>query len=228
MNAIIDLFRALLPSWPEWALCFPVLGCGLSAAYLTRHGLAFVCRVLAVDRLAARSWLGEFLRKGSVLSPLSKLLGIAAHWVLMGITLFTIARLIDKELVNTLTTRASLLLPELLAAVLVCVIGVVAAGFVSNIARTFAGNAGISNADVLGRVVRWAGYMVVAALAVDQLGFAKALLSPLFHITYAAVMLGLALAFGLGCRDLAKDCVVRLVRELRERSRAGSKSDLEG
>ena len=45
---------------------------------------------------------------------------------------------------------------------------------------------------------------------------------------FGALVFGLALAFGLGCKDIARSSMERWLRELRERERMTKGTDLEG
>jgi hypothetical protein len=53
-----------------------------------------------------------------------------------------------------------------------------------------------------------------ALLALDQLGFAAQFVTTVGEVAGGAVGLGMALSFGLGCRDLARDFVVEYLRSL--------------
>jgi hypothetical protein len=68
----------------------------------------------------------------------------------------------------------------------------------------------------------------VLSLALDQLNLSRSLITTLFQILFAAAAFAAALAFGLGCKDLARDAMQRLLRNLREKERAEKGSDLEG
>jgi hypothetical protein len=50
----------------------------------------------------------------------------------------------------------------------------------------------------------------------------------MLQLLFGAVVFGLALAFGLGCKDMARDAATRIVQNLREKRRADGRADLEG
>jgi hypothetical protein len=70
--------------------------------------------------------------------------------------------------------------------------------------------------------------VLVLSLALEQLNLSRSLLTSLFQILFAAAAFGTALAFGLGCKDIARDAMLRFLRNLREKERAEKGSDLEG
>ena len=77
-------------------------------------------------------------------------------------------------------------------------------------------------------MVKIAGYILVAGLALTQVDLGRTLISTMVQILFAAVAFGLALAFGLGCKDLARDAASRWLQNLREKRRSDGRSDLEG
>ncbi len=228
MDTLLNDILFFWSSLPSWLQALPLLAAGWLMAFVLRHALTVLCALLFVNRLAERVGLSDFLRKGNVTQTPAQLFGLLAYWLVLGATLVRVAKLLDLDLASTLVARLLSALPELVSALLVCVLGFVCVKFLGNLVRTVVRNAGYGHAEFAARCVRWAGLFLVCALAIDQLGFAKTLLSPLVHIVFGAVALALALSFGLGCKDIARDFTLGLLRELRERSRAGSKSDLEG
>jgi small-conductance mechanosensitive channel len=128
--------------------------------------------------------------------------------------------------VNAVFEQAMELVPRLLAAILVSIIGAVLVTFSANFARTLARNAGMPNARLVSRLIKYSGNVLVVVIALDQVGFGRSVINSMFVIFFAALTFGLALAFGLGCKDLARDAMVRFLRNLREREERGT--DLEG
>ena len=76
--------------------------------------------------------------------------------------------------------------------------------------------AGVRAARLQGQVVTLALTVFSVLLALDQLGFAAQFVMALGVVVVGAAGLGLALAFGLGCRELARDFVVEYLRALED------------
>lgn len=228
---MISLLQTHLEGWsqlPRWLQVLCLLVGGGTIAWLLGFSVAFVTRVLFIDRLLDKTRLHEFLLKGNIRQAPSMLLGILVKWLIWILLLKDVAMTVDADFASAMMSRITQVIPELLVAVVIAGIGFMAVRFISNLTRTLARNAGQAHAAFLARCVKWGGYVLVIALSVDQLGFAKALLSPLVLIFFAAVCLAGALAFGLGCKDMAKDHAQAFLKSLRERARFGDKTDLEG
>jgi len=88
-------------------------------------------------------------------------------------------------------------------------------------------NAGLSSADVVKRLIRVLGYIIVVIMVLGQLGF-ESIVNIILLLLVGSVALGIAIAIGLGCKDIARRYVENFLQSLRERDRASHSTDLEG
>ena len=106
-----------------------------------------------------------------------------------------------------LTATAELLqrlvgfLPTIVTAILVLILGILAAAFLAATVRTVASNAGIAQAQVLGQFVQ--SFVIIFAVVVALQQLQIQFVGDAFLIILGAISFGCALAFGLGCKDLA-------------------------
>jgi hypothetical protein len=103
--------------------------------------------------------------------------------------------------------------PKVIAALLVLVVAMFLAGFVSGIVQTAAGNANMPRPELFAGVSRWAIIIFAATIALGELGIATLLVTTTFNIILAGVCFALAIAFGLG----GKDTAARYLDELKKR-----------
>lgn len=200
---------------------------GLLGATLARILISAVLGLLRFDKAGEKAGLGEFLRKGGVTYTPSKLVSIFVFWALMVAVLVYLSRLLDIGVVNSFTERVGEIVPGVIAAVLIVGIGVLFATFASNFTRTILRNAGSNHPDLIAKAVRYFGVGLVLLIALEELNFGKTILNTIVLIFCATVGLALALAFGLGCKDLARDWLERFLSDLREKRRSGGKQDME-
>jgi hypothetical protein len=102
--------------------------------------------------------------------------------------------------------------PKVIAALLVLVVAMFLASFVSGIVRIAAGNANLPKPDLLVGISRWAIIIFAAAISLAQLGIAPLLVTTTFNIILGGIVLALALAFGLGGKDAAAKYLEELKR----------------
>ena len=94
-------------------------------------------------------------------------------------------------------------LPSVMAAIFVLVIGMFLGVVISGVVSTAAGNAHIPQPQLLGSISKYSIIIFAVMIAVKQLGIETTLIDNIVVILIGAVSLALAIAFGVGGRDLA-------------------------
>ena len=102
-----------------------------------------------------------------------------------------------------LIDKIVLYIPNVLAAMIVLVIGALFAVFLRKIVETTAKNAGLTHAKQMGMLTHTIIVIFAVIIALEQLKIGITVLSQFITIIIGSIGLALALAFGLGCRDLA-------------------------
>jgi uncharacterized membrane protein len=87
--------------------------------------------------------------------------------------------------------------------------GLLAASFFSRAALLAAVNANVPSPRVLSLAVRSIIIVFVLSIVFEELGLAEQTMLVAFGIAFGALMLGLAIAFGIGGRDLAQGFLER-------------------
>jgi hypothetical protein len=190
-----------------------ILIVGWIVAKAIRRVIDWLLKVVRFDTLADKAGVSEFLRKGD--------LGISAREVVSGIVYWLIIIMVLVMAVDALgLPKASDILaslfayiPKVIAALLVLVVAMFLAGFVSGIVRLAAENAKLPKSELLAGISRWAIIIFAATIALEQLGIAPLLVTATFDIILGGICLALALAFGLG----GKDAAARYLEELKKR-----------
>jgi hypothetical protein len=78
-------------------------------------------------------------------------------------------------------------------------------------------NAGLPGARLLSGALRLLVIAIGVVMALEQLGLATTAVLTAFAISFGALMLGLAIAFGLGGREAAKELLEQHVRSKKSR-----------
>ncbi len=225
---ILDSIASSFNSLPPIAGAFLTFLLGWLVARFARFFTPKLMTLLRFDRFSEKTGINGFLKKGNVHYTPSKLLGMLVYWFLMILTLSnTVARL-DKGAASSIQVWISSALPILIATGIIVVIGIVVVTFLSNFFITIARNGAVHNPVLIGNAIKYIGFIVVATLALDQLGFGQTIVSTIFILLFAAIALGLALAFGLGCKDMARKLMEDFIRNIQEKERIKHGTDLEG
>src|SRR2546427_12878834 len=96
------------------------------------------------------------------------------------------------------------LLPRALSALLILVVGWLAANFLGQAVLIAAVNAGLPEARLLARAARWLVLLFAFATALTEIGIGRDMVLVAFGILFGGLALALALAFGLGRRHLPR------------------------
>jgi len=228
MQNAVSVTVSFLSALPSGIRALLVLGGGWLSAFFLRVLLSWLLDLVRFNSVCDRLGISEFLRKGQVKHRPSKLAGSIAYWTVLLLALFQISRILDLKVVTSFSERLAAIVPGLLAGLFIGIIGLVVVSFIGNFVMTVARTAGFPHAALLARFVKIAGYVLVLGIALEQLDLARTMISAMLQILFAAVVFGLALAFGLGCKDLARDAATRFLQTLREKRRVGGRPDLEG
>jgi small-conductance mechanosensitive channel len=107
--------------------------------------------------------------------------------------------------------------PRFLVALLVLTLGFLVGNFLWRATLLASVNAGLPAARLLSGALRLLVIAIAVVMALEQLGLATAVVLTAFAITFGALMLGLAIAFGLGGRDAARDLLDRHFKGRKDR-----------
>jgi len=200
---------------------------GLCAAVIAGYLITKVLERVGFNSLCDRSGLSEILRKGEVRYSPARLVGASTYWILLLVGLLWAFHLIGIDVTTMLFTRAKAVLPALLSATAILVVGYAIVAFLANVIRTIAINAALPYAHLISRIIKWVGVFFVFVMSIEQLGIATHIVTAVFLIVLGSTAFGLTLAFGLGCKDMAHEAMMKLLHHIKERRR-NAKSDFEG
>jgi hypothetical protein len=210
--ALLETRERLAAILPGFLVLFTLLLVGLFCAWLVRSALSRGAHALGFDRLMERSGVAPSLRRSGLLRAPSEILGVMAFWAVF--VFFASAGVDAVAPVGSGSATALLLafLPSLFAAILIVVVGWLIANFLSRSILIAAVNARVPEARLLARFVHWGVLLFAVATALTQLGIGKEMVLVAFGITFGGLVFALALAFGLGGRDIAADLLARRLR----------------
>lgn len=107
--------------------------------------------------------------------------------------------------------------PQLIIAVLILLVGAIVGDVLQKIVLASTRTAGITSAELLGKIAKWAIWVFAILVALSQMGIAGAFIQTLFTGFVVAVSLALGLSFGLGGQEAASDVIRKIRHEIGER-----------
>ena len=107
--------------------------------------------------------------------------------------------------------------PQLIIAVLILLVGAVVGDVLQKIVLASTRTAGVTSAELLGKVSKWSIWVFAILVALSQMGIAGSFIQTLFTGFVVAVSLALGLSFGLGGQDAASDIIKKVRHEIGEK-----------
>jgi len=215
-QAAQEFIRGFAHLLPRLMVMLIIALVGWAIAYIVKVFLRSILRLVKFDRLSENAGASQLLTRAALPSS-SELVSRFVFWVvwlgfiLMGISVLGIFGLQDE------IARFLLFLPRLFVALLILFFGMLAASFFSRAILLAAVNANLPSPRLVSISIRSIIIVFALSMCFEELGIADQTMLVAFGIAFGAVMLGLAIAFGLGGKDLARAFLERkLVREKNE------------
>lgn len=214
-DRLLDAFLSVVPAVLVLLVSLLV---GVLAGLLLRTLLRFAIRLRKRYHGEEASSSRQLLRAAGLKADPELVVGTISFWTAVVVALAVGVNALEPGALRNVLSEAVGFLPRLLGAALLAVVGFGAGALVRRSVLLGAVNAGLPWARAGARV---ASALVVAsfvAAALDHLGVGRSILVAAFSIAGGALALTLALAFGLGGRDLARAWLEKKVRAEEEDS----------
>jgi len=161
-----------------------------------------ILKAIKLDIIAKRAGITKFLSKGEIKYTLSELIALMIYWLLMLVVIMVTANVLGLTTVAELMEKIVLYIPNVIAALIVLVIGAMTAILIRKVVETTANNAGLSHAKGMGLLTHAIIVIFAVIIALEQLKIGGTVLSQFITIILGSIGLAVALAFGLGCKDI--------------------------
>lgn len=210
---------------PRFVLALLLIFAGyLVARVLERWTEQLLRRIRFRRILEAGGVMDAVERSGSHLDP-TRVAGNLVFWTAMFAVLIVTANVAGFESLANVFSELVGYVPSVIAAIAIIIVGILLGALVGGLIMVSAGS--LRGGPTLARVGRGGVILLAIFMALQELGVATQIVTTAFAILFGAVALALALAFGLGNRDLAGEVTRAWYERYRaERSRKGR--DIEG
>jgi len=161
-------------------------------------------RAVHFNQIADRAEIDQFLIKAGVRMDPSSVVGKLVYWFIMLSFLISAFGAVGLSQVEGVLNNIIGFIPNVIVAMVVLLLGALAANFVANLVRGSVGTARIGDPNLLATIARGAILVFATLMALDQLQIAPTIINTLWTALIGMVAVAGALAFGLGGRDLAR------------------------
>jgi len=203
-QALQEVARGFAHYLPRMAVMLIIAIVGWIIAYLLKVVVRGILRLTKFSKLSESAGATQLLNQAALPSS-TELLSRFVFWVawvgfiLLGVSVLGIVGL--QEYIS----RFFLFLPRLFVALVILFLGSLAASFFSRAALLAAVNANFRSSRLLSVSIRVIISIFALSMMFEVLGVGEQTMMIAFGTVFGAVMLGLAIAFGLGGKDLARE-----------------------
>ena len=204
VRAVLMQFGAFLP---RLLLALLILIVGWLVAKAVRLIVIKSLRAINLHILTEHAGIDRFLHQGGMRTDTIGIIGTLVYWLVTLAVLMVAFNSLGLTNVTDLIGRVALFIPKVIVAVLILAFGAYFARFIDNTIIAYSRNIGVEDAEMLGRIARYAILIFVTMIALEQVDVASELVRESFLILLAGVVLALALAFGLGSQHRAAELI---------------------
>ena len=198
-----SFFHALVLFLPRVLSMLVIMAAGFLVALVLKAMVRRIFGIATFRKYCDSAGLTQMMRKAALPPPV-EFLGQVIFWVVwivfivLGIDALGISALREQ------ISRFFMFLPQIFVAMIVLFIGLLIANFFSRATLLAAANANYPSARLLSNLVRLLILIFFVTMALEQIGLGRHVVLIAFSIAFGAVMMGTAIAFGLGGRDVAR------------------------
>jgi hypothetical protein len=184
---------------------------------------------IGLNRMLVRGGVMEAVeRSGAQLNP-TRVLSNLVFWLVMFAVILVAANALGLESLASVFGELVSYIPSVIAAIVIILVGIVLGQFVGGLIGASAG--AMHGGRALARIGSGGVILLAVFMALQELGIATDIVTTAFAILFGAIALAMALAFGLGSRELAgeimREWYARYRRERDDALARGRLADVE-
>lgn len=193
---ILDLWGFLLEFLPKLILGLVVLLLGYLIARIVQ---SLVGRLIGhLDRIINKNLSGRQIQVN--LNSSRNFISKAFFWIILFFFLTVFTETLGLPVITSWLAGLGTYLPNLLAGILVIFFGIIFSRLASDFIKSRTFKSEIYSSAMLGKVVKFIILIISIVIAIDQVGVDISFLTSLTYIILASLLLGAAMAFGIGSR----------------------------
>ncbi len=207
LDPLFDQWDLLIAFLPKVLAALIVLTLGLLIGVLLAFIARSILRKLGIDKLSRHAGVDALMHEGGLKSTPSQLIGKMVFWLVFFATLMPATELLGVKELTRLTESFVVFLPKIIAAIIIVVFGFVVANFLRHTVQGSNNSLGLTSTKTIGGLVYGLTVAITIVVALGQMGMDTQLLYTVLITIIASMSFAIALAVGLGGRDMAHNLV---------------------
>lgn len=210
INNLTDLFMSSLQTFTQ--VFMSALPKVVGAIFLLLFGWMFakiisftvgkLLKIIKFNALSQKVNTQAMLQKANIQSTPSDLVSKFIYWIIMLLVLVMATDTLGLQVVSQEITKLISLLPTLLSAIILFIIGVYIATFIRDVTRAATSTLSIGAGKVISNAVFYFLVIIVTLTALKQAGIDTSIITSNVTLILGAFLGGAALAYGLAARNV--------------------------
>ena len=213
LEPVTQMLTRIMAYLPVLLGALVILIVGWIVAKAIKRLVDWLLKTIRFDTLADKAGISAILRKGDLKISAREVVSSIVYWLIIIMVLVMTVDALGLPKSSDVLSSLFAYVPKVIAALLILIVAMFLANFVSGIVRTAASNANLPKPEIFAGISRWAIIVFAVTISLGELGIGTLLVTATFNIILGGVCLALALAFGLG----GKDIVAKYLEELKKR-----------
>jgi hypothetical protein len=180
-----------------------VMVIGWLIAKVIKTVIVKILKTARVDAVAESTGVNTYLSKGGIKQTVSEVVGGLFYWLCLLVTAAVAVDFLGLDVVGGLLNQVILYIPNVILTIFILVLGVFLSTFLSTMVQTAAANAGLIRAKLLAKIVETIVIISAIVIALEQLKIGSEVISLVVKSIIIGMAAAMAIAFGLGCKDMA-------------------------
>ncbi len=209
-------FHQLAADFGSWApnllAALVVLAGGLVLSWLCRSLAGALFKALRLEEKLQDLWLFRLWSRELGGRPTDAIAAFVFYFILFICVLLAI-HMLGVEGGEKILASLLGVVPSVLSFMLILFLGVLLAMFVSVLAQLALVGSGSHHPVFWSKVIAWGTFGMTVLFSLEPLGVVGRFLTTAVYIALGVMGLAASIAFGLGCKDLAREFVIELLKE---------------
>lgn len=206
---------------PKVAAAVLVLLVGLALAWVVRWLVRALMKWVRFDVRMQGAWALRLWPRGPFSRGPAETVSNTCFYLVMFLAVLLSIRVLGVSLGQTILASLMGVVPRVFSFMLILFLGSILAVFFSLLAHGILSGSGVQHPALWSRIIAWSTFGVTVMFSLEQLGLAGQFLTLLVLILFGAVGLAVAIAFGMGCKDLAREFLIEIMKEDEDKVRRG-------
>jgi hypothetical protein len=201
LQNLLEQIYAFLPN--IFAMIF-ILFIGIVIGYGIRILLGLFLKIIRFDKLSLRIGFSNVLEKSGIRLKPSEFIVKLVYWSLFFIFIMLAINALKVEALDALVAQFFIFFPNIVAGIILFFAGYLLSIFLARTVLITAVNYQMQFANFISRAVQILVLLFFMAIALEQIGIGESIVIASFTIIFGGIVLAVALALGLGGRELGK------------------------